>query len=320
MPCFAFHCLCFTCLTERPNATIYGKWLISNPPSKTFPTYFHPHESWYYAATSTASTATHKVSIPMLHFCLNHERIFCLATCWFSVKPKAMAVNCTTKAPLSFEIWKSEWDSIKKPDNSMCLNYRQQTPWLMNGQPMHWCLFIHMPSAVLTRNSTKNGIICSRMFWLTLTRRRSPSPQTVSELERSFYYRAVAIASLNGTEISHLGSEQTYSLTRTSTMTSLVSMNSTSTRSTRSTDDGHHSTTIRTPSTPTTYSMPFDLQSKPKRSHDTIVVPPSPRQAPPNSVGGIYGGGFGLEGSWKMLEKGSRHTVHLQMCHIKIVK
>ncbi|CAM0138802.1 hypothetical protein VKS41_005986 [Umbelopsis sp. WA50703] len=86
------------------------------------------------------------------------------------------------------------------------------------------------------------------------------------------------------------GSKQTSSLSRTPTMTSLVSMNSTSTRSTKSTDDGYGTTTtIRTPSTA---SLPFDLQSKPKRSHD-IVVAPSPR-GPPTLIGGVYGGGFGL--------------------------
>lgn len=71
-------------------------------------------------------------------------------------------------------------------------------------------------------------------------------------------------------------------------MTSLVSVSTTSTRSTKSTDDGT-TTSIRTP---ITASVPFDLQSKPKRSHD-IVVPPSPR-GPPTLIGGIYGGGFGL--------------------------
>ncbi|KAG2174841.1 hypothetical protein INT43_005903 [Umbelopsis isabellina] len=86
------------------------------------------------------------------------------------------------------------------------------------------------------------------------------------------------------------GPKQTTTLSRTPTMTSLVSMSSTSTRSTKSTDDGYGTaTTIRTP---TTASVPFDLQSKPKRSHD-IVVPPSPR-GPPTLIGGVYGGGFGL--------------------------
>ncbi|KAG2180406.1 hypothetical protein INT44_003410 [Umbelopsis vinacea] len=92
------------------------------------------------------------------------------------------------------------------------------------------------------------------------------------------------------TAVTTNGSERTNDFGRVSTRISLISTTSTSTRSTKSTEDGYSFPAVKTPTSP---SGSFDLQSKPKRNKDIVVLPGALKQAP-NLVGGIYGGGFGL--------------------------